>query len=121
MTEIHTPQDEEVKDEVVQEVIVEEQPENVEEVVVPSDDEVKAKFMSYVPLFVTLILFLNTLLASLGWEPLAVSQDQLYLIGSSVATVIATVWSWYRNNNVTKKGLKRENIANQVLPKKEDK
>ncbi|AID17526.1 holin [Listeria phage LMTA-57] len=45
----------------------------------------------------------------------------MYLICSSVATVIATVWSWYRNNNVTKKGLKRENIANQVLPKKEDK
>lgn len=87
-------------------------------IVVPDEHEVKVDPMSFVPLIVALVGMISTFCTTvLGWEPLPYSNEEIGQGISMVITVIGTVWSWFRNNNVTKKGLKREAVANQAVPK----
>lgn len=90
-----------------------------QQVVVPEDNEVKTDYMSFVPLIVTLVAMLGTFSTTvLGWEPFPFTNDEVAQTATLVITVVGAVWGWFRNNNVTKHGQKREAVANQVIPKK---
>ena len=49
-------------------------------------------------LFVTLV---NTILTMSGKNPLPFAEDELYAWLSAVATVVATLWAWWKNNSFT--------------------
>lgn len=86
---------------------------------VPKSAELKRDPMSFVPLIVALITLINTFaVTTLGWEPLPYTSEQVNIGVSIAVQVVVTVWAWFRNNNVTKHGLKREAVANQAVPKK---
>ena len=51
-----------------------------------------------VVLAVTLV---NSVLTMLGKNPLPFAQEDLYAVLSSVATVCATLWAWWKNNSFT--------------------
>ena len=53
------------------------------------------------------MLFRSTLI-SLGYNPLPFSEEQIYEGLSSVALVISAIYSWYRNNNMTRKAEKAQ-------------
>ena len=53
-------------------------------------------------LVVLAVLLLNQVLITLGWNPLPFSEDQIYEAVSSVATVIVAIYTWWKNNSVTK-------------------
>ncbi|GAB4073657.1 hypothetical protein GCM10028778_11600 [Barrientosiimonas marina] len=52
-------------------------------------------------LVVLAILLINQILTTIGFDSLPFSQDQIYEGVSSVATVIGTIWTWWKNNNMT--------------------
>lgn len=51
---------------------------------------------------VALITIVNLVAQSFGWSPLGVDYETIYAIVSGIAAVIATIWAWWKNNNVTK-------------------
>lgn len=53
-------------------------------------------------LVVLLILLANQFLVTFGWNPLPFSEEQIYEAVSVVATVVMAIYTWYKNNNVTK-------------------
>lgn len=50
-------------------------------------------------LVVILVLAVNGLLAGIGASP--ISNEAVYQVISDLVTILASVWAWWKNNNVT--------------------
>ena len=53
-------------------------------------------------LVVLLVLLLNNALLLIGKNPLPWSEEEIYLGVSTVATFVVTLWTYWKNNNITK-------------------
>ena len=67
-----------------------------------------------------LIALINQSLIALGYPIIPISEelftnliDALYLIGSIVFTIVTAIVAWYKNNYVTKKGLKQKEVLKE--------
>ena len=60
------------------------------------------KTQGIIRLIVLVVLLANQSLISFGYNPLPFSEEQIYEGLSSVALVVSAIYSWWRNNNVTK-------------------
>ena len=60
------------------------------------------KTAGIVRLVVLLILLINQTLISFGYNPLPFSEEQIYEGVSTLALTASAIYTWYRNNNVTK-------------------
>ena len=69
-------------------------------------------------LAVLIILLINQTLLVLGWSPLPFSEEQIYEGVSSVALVVTAIYTWYKNNNVTKEAEKAQGYLNQLKGRK---
>ena len=69
-------------------------------------------------LVVLVILLINQTLMVLGWSPLPFSEEQIYEGVSSVALVVTAIYTWYKNNNVTKEAEKAQGYLNQLKERK---
>lgn len=58
-----------------------------------------------IALFVVLI---NTILTSIGLNPLPYSETEVYEAISTVVTVIIALWAWWKDNDITQKALARK-------------
>ncbi len=57
----------------------------------------------------TIVLFValaNQFLVAFGLSPFPFSAQEIELALSYVFTVIATIWAWYRNNDITEEAQK---------------
>ncbi|MDA7025062.1 phage holin [Bacillus sp. CLL-7-23] len=77
----------------------------------------KGTVVRTVLLFIALI---NQTLMMFGKGALPISEDQvntladtLYLVGSTVFTIITSIVAWYKNNYVTEKGKKQKEVLKQ--------
>ena len=59
------------------------------------------KSNAIVRLVVLVILIVNQALITFGYEPLPFSDEQVYEAVSIAALVVITLYSWWKNNNVT--------------------
>lgn len=53
-------------------------------------------------LVVLVLLLINQTLITIGFDALPFTEDQIYEGVSSVATVSVAIWSWWKNNSITK-------------------
>lgn len=60
------------------------------------------KTAGFVRLAVLVLLLANQALVSFGYNPLPFSEEQIYEGVSAVALTASAIYTWYRNNNVTK-------------------
>lgn len=91
-------------------------------ILVPEKNEVKINPKAFAPLIIALVGLIGTFCTSvLGWEPLPFTGEEVAEFISYGVTAVGMIWSWFRNNNVTKKGLQREAVAEQAVPKKVNK
>ena len=75
-----------------------------------------------VRLIVLVILLINQTLITLVWSPLPFSEEQIYEAVSSVVLVVIAVYTWYRNNNVTKEAQEVQKLLDKKkLQRKGDK
>lgn len=58
--------------------------------------------MAIVRLIVMLILVINQILISRGYTPFPYEEEQIYEFVNGVALVGVGVWTWWKNNNMTK-------------------
>ena len=57
---------------------------------------------------VVLIVMVNTILTMLGWNPIPYSEEEIYVGISSFASVVSTVYIWWKNNNLKNKVVESE-------------
>ena len=69
-------------------------------------------------LVVLVVLLINQTLMVLRWSPLPFSEEQIYEGVSSVALVVTAIYTWYKNNNVTKEAEKAQGYLNQLKGRK---
>lgn len=63
---------------------------------------------------VVLIVMINTILTMLGWNPIPYSEEEIYIGVSSIATVLSTIYIWWKNNNLKKKVVEAELKAKEM-------
>lgn len=66
--------------------------------------------MAIVRLVVMLILVVNQILISKGWTPLPYDEEQIYEFVNGVVLVAVSVWSWWKNNSITKEAQKADKV-----------
>ena len=56
----------------------------------------------------------NTILTTLGLNPLPFSDSQIYEALSTIFTAITAVWAWWKNNSFTKAAIKADKYMNEL-------
>jgi len=64
-------------------------------------------------LVVLVVLLINQTLITIGWNPLPFSEQEIYEGVSSVATVLMSIWTWWKDNPVSKKAQHNERFLKQ--------
>ena len=60
------------------------------------------------------IALLNSVLIMFGKTPLDLDENTLYVIGSGIATVVTTIWAWWKNNSFTQCALQADEYLNDI-------
>lgn len=69
-------------------------------------------------LIVLVVLLINQTLITLGWSPLPFSEEQIYEGVSSAALVVTAVYTWWKNNSVTKEANEADKYLKQLKGRK---
>lgn len=78
------------------------------------------KLDAYVRLAVLVVLLGNQVLLILGFDPLPFDENQIYEGLSTVALVLASLWTYWKNNSITDEAVKAD-IYLQELKKERKK
>lgn len=63
---------------------------------------------------VLLVALLNTVLTAIGKNPLPFSEESLYAGLSAVFTVLASLWTWWKNNSFTKEAIAADDYMHEL-------
>ncbi len=63
---------------------------------------------------VMLIALINQILTMFGINPLPFSDEQIYNILSAAATVVTTLWAWWKNNSFTKNAIEADKYLKKL-------
>ena len=64
----------------------------------------------------TVVLFLalaNQVMIAIGWSPVAIEEDSVYTLVSTLATMVIAIWNWWKNNSFTKAALKADIVLKE--------
>ena len=75
------------------------------------------KIGTIVRLIVMILSMVNMLLTVNGKNPLPWSEDEMYIGLSQAAAILATVWSWWKNNSFTKEAIKADEYLEELRGK----
>lgn len=56
----------------------------------------------------------NSVLTLLGKNPLPWSENEVYTAVTTVATVAATAWAWWKNNSFTKEAIEADQYMQEL-------
>jgi len=64
---------------------------------------------------VTLVFALtNKVLTVAGINPLPFSDEEMYMFGTTAATLVTGVWAWWGNNSFTKEAIKADKYLKKL-------
>lgn len=95
--------------------------ENLEtvEVYVPKSKDVKVKWTRFTPLIVAILTMINMVFTSItGNSIFGISDEELASYVNLIISIVATAWTAYQNLPITKEGKRREEVGEQVIPRK---
>lgn len=64
--------------------------------------------MAITRIIVTAILFINAMLTMAGKNPIPLDETAVGVVVSGLLSGVAILWSWWKNNNITKNALKAQ-------------
>lgn len=89
------------------------------EVYVPDSKDVKVKWTRFTPLIVAILTMINMVFTSItGNSIFGISDDELASYVNLIISIAATAWTAYQNLPISKKGRRREEVGEQVIPRK---
>ena len=50
---------------------------------------------------VLVLALINQVLCNMGMSPIPVSEAELEMLLSTIFTIVASIWAWWKNNDVT--------------------
>lgn len=56
-------------------------------------------------LIVTAVLFINAILTAKGINPIPINESTVAEFISDIALAVSTVWSWWKNSNITEEAI----------------
>lgn len=65
---------------------------------------------------ILIITLINQTLTMLGKNPLPFAEEDIYTVLTTVATIAATLWAWWKNNSFTKEAI----TADEYMKKLKD-
>ena len=74
----------------------------------------KIKTGTIVRTVVLILTLVNTVLSGMGKNPLPWSEDEMYNGISAIATAIAALWSWWKNNSFTQAAIMADDFMVDV-------
>lgn len=63
---------------------------------------------------VLVITLINTVLTAFGKNPLPFSETDIYQAISTVCTVAASIWAWWKNNSFTKAAIEADKYMHEL-------
>ena len=60
------------------------------------------------------ISLINQIIVMCGLNPLPFADDEIYAFVSTLVTVAAAVWSWWKNNSITKSAQAADEVKNAI-------
>ena len=77
----------------------------------------KVKKETIIRTIITAVTLVNILLTACGKIPLPWSEDELYEGLSAMAVVVASIWSWWKNNSFTKAAITADEYMKELKGK----
>ena len=74
----------------------------------------KIKTDTIVRTIVAAIALLNSILIMTGKTPLDLDENTIYVAVSGIATIITTVWAWWKNNSFTQCALQADEYLRDI-------
>ncbi|MGN1317611.1 MAG: phage holin [Lachnospirales bacterium] len=62
---------------------------------------------------ILIIALINQIIVCLGYNPLPFDDADITNIVSVIVTVLASLWSWWKNNSFTKEAIKADNYLKE--------
>lgn len=70
-----------------------------------------------VRLVVLVILLINQLLITYGWNPLPFSEEVIFEVVSGIATTLVILYAWWKNNSITKEAQEADKYLKKLKGK----
>lgn len=64
----------------------------------------------------TIVLFIalaNQVMMVMGWTPVQIEEESVYTLISTIVTIAAAVWAWWKNNSFTKAAIKADEVLKE--------
>ena len=72
------------------------------------------KSVTIIRLIVMVVSMVNMLLTVNGKNPLPWSEDEMYVGLSQVAAILATIWTWWKNNSFTEEAIEADRYMEEL-------
>lgn len=89
---------------------------NKETVVIP-DVPAKVSQKTVIAVIASVVALVNAIIVMFGKTPLNITDESIYTVGSILFLIGTSVWSLWRNNDITKLARKKADVAKQVEDK----
>lgn len=60
------------------------------------------------------VALLNSILVMFGKAPLDLDENTIYVVGSGIATIVTTIWAWWKNNSFTYEAIVADEMMHQL-------
>ena len=60
------------------------------------------------------LALLNAVLVMLGKAPLDLDENTIYVVGSGIASLVTTIWAWWKNNSITRAALIGDDVMRSI-------
>lgn len=78
------------------------------------------KSVTIIRLIVMVVSMVNMLMTVNGKNPLPWSEDEMYIGLSQLAAVLATVWTWWKNNSFTEEAIEADRYMEELRKKSDN-
>lgn len=66
------------------------------------------------------LALVNQLLTAAGYPVLPIEDEQVNTLVSTIWTVVASMWAWWKTNGITKEGIEGENYIKELKSQKKN-
>lgn len=79
----------------------------------------KIKTETIVRTIIAAIALLNSILIMFGKTPLDLDENIIYVVASGIATIVTTVWAWWKNNSFTQCAIQADEYLSDIREEKQ--